>query len=135
MRGGRHTATDRVAPLSGADFASHGSNNRNFPISLHVHLQRSAKRSGSLLSYSQAEPGRELTQPSPFSRALYTTVRGPTVRPSNKHFISPFRQGCFSDAYVLRHLVLRITSSLRYVVHAKFTPSSNAGVEINVIVS
>ena len=28
-------------------------------------LQRSAKRCGCLLSYSQAEPGRELTQPSP----------------------------------------------------------------------
>ena len=28
-------------------------------------LQRSAKRRGCLLSYSQAEPGRELTQPSP----------------------------------------------------------------------
>ena len=27
-------------------------------------LQRSAKRRGCLLSYSQAEPGRELTQPS-----------------------------------------------------------------------
>ena len=30
-----------------------------------LHLQRSAKRRGCLLSYSQAEPGRELTQPSP----------------------------------------------------------------------
>ena len=29
------------------------------------HIQRSAKRRGRLLSYSQAEPGRELTQPSP----------------------------------------------------------------------
>ena len=28
-------------------------------------IQRSAKRRGCLLSYSQAEPGRELTQPSP----------------------------------------------------------------------
>ena len=28
-------------------------------------LQRSAKRRGCLLSYSQAEPGRKLTQPSP----------------------------------------------------------------------
>ena len=28
-------------------------------------VQRSAKRRGCLLSYSQAEPGRELTQPSP----------------------------------------------------------------------
>ena len=28
-------------------------------------LQRSAKRRGCLLSYNQAEPGRELTQPSP----------------------------------------------------------------------
>ena len=33
---------------------------------MHVQpLQRSAKRRGCLLSYSQAEPGRELTQPSP----------------------------------------------------------------------
>ena len=30
-----------------------------------MELQRSAKRRGCLLSYSQAEPGRELTQPSP----------------------------------------------------------------------
>ena len=30
-----------------------------------VPVQRSAKRRGCLLSYSQAEPGRELTQPSP----------------------------------------------------------------------
>ena len=30
-----------------------------------VTVQRSAKRRGCLLSYSQAEPGRELTQPSP----------------------------------------------------------------------
>ena len=30
-----------------------------------THLQRSAKRRGCLLSYSQAEPRRELTQPSP----------------------------------------------------------------------
>ena len=28
-------------------------------------IQRSAKRRGCLLSYSQAEPGRELTKPSP----------------------------------------------------------------------
>ena len=28
-------------------------------------VQRSAKRRGCLLSYSQAEPGREVTQPSP----------------------------------------------------------------------
>ena len=33
-------------------------------------VQRSAKRRGYLLSYSQAEPGRELTQPNP-RRALY----------------------------------------------------------------
>ena len=30
-----------------------------------IEVQRSAKRRGCLLSYSQAEPGRELTQPSP----------------------------------------------------------------------
>ena len=30
-----------------------------------LHVQRSAKRRGCLLSYSQAEPGRALTQPSP----------------------------------------------------------------------
>ena len=30
-----------------------------------IQIQRSAKRRGCLLSYSQAEPGRELTQPSP----------------------------------------------------------------------
>ena len=36
-------------------------------------VQRSAKRRGCLLRYSQAEPGRELTQPSPriLGRALY----------------------------------------------------------------
>ena len=28
------------------------------------HVQRSAKRRGCLISYSQAEPGRDLTQPS-----------------------------------------------------------------------
>ena len=40
-------------------------------------LQRSAKRRGCFLSHSQAEPGRELTQPSqppPFSRALYISL-------------------------------------------------------------
>ena len=30
-----------------------------------IQVQRSAKRRGCLLGYSQAEPGRELTQPSP----------------------------------------------------------------------
>ena len=38
---------------------------RIFSLSLIVIIQRSAKRWGCLLSYSQAEPGRELTQPSP----------------------------------------------------------------------
>ena len=35
------------------------------PSSPPLAIQRSAKRRGCLLSYSQAEPGRELTQPSP----------------------------------------------------------------------
>ena len=53
---------------------------RNYPLALEkekgtpencaaerklCHVQGSAKRRGCLLSYSQAEPGRELTQPSP----------------------------------------------------------------------
>ena len=41
---------------------------------LEVTVQRSAKRRGCLLSYSQAEPGRELTQPSPWLLAEPCTV-------------------------------------------------------------
>ena len=37
----------------------------NILQNIHIHVQRLAKRRGCLLSYSQVEPGRELTQPSP----------------------------------------------------------------------
>ena len=66
-----------VVPLSKESFVRHGMMDffliRLFSLfgSIHLlhlkskHVQRSAKRFGCLLSYSQAEPGRELTQPSP----------------------------------------------------------------------
>ena len=40
-----------------------------------ISLHRSTKRCGCLLSYSQAEPGRELTQPSPRLLAEPCTLR------------------------------------------------------------
>ena len=42
------------------------------------HVQRSAKRRDCLLSYSQAQPGRELTQPSPCLLAEPCNVQGIT---------------------------------------------------------
>ena len=55
-------------------------------------LQRSAKRRGCLISYSQAEPGRELTQPSPrlLAKPCMFGVLGST--PSLSAFDTEFTQ-------------------------------------------
>ena len=54
-------------------------------------LQRSAKRRGCLLSYSQAEPGRELTQPSPRLLAEPCILSKRTIEPTLRH------ESCKSD--------------------------------------
>ena len=55
-------------------------------------VHRSAKRRGCLLSYSQAEPGRELTQPSPRLLAEPCTVIYPFL-PDGAQHCQPFEDG------------------------------------------
>ena len=59
-------------------------------------IQRSAKRRGCLLSYSQAEPGRELTQPSPrlLAEPCILTATSYLPWPGIPHGLSPSDDPC-----------------------------------------
>ena len=96
-------------------------------IILTVQIQRSEKRRGCLLSYSQAEPGRELTQPNPRLLAEPCMARKRKVR-----LMPGFMQANFRPNLILndgRGRRVNLKSRIRLCVRPSRSPppSQTAG--------